>query len=302
MLDGVAEALSSMLDEDERLVLLYADALPRQLEELCDRAGERAVNVGIAEATLVSVAGGLSACGMRPVVIALASFLASRAHAQLRQDVALAGVPVTLVGFAAGATLAAMGPTHCTLDDLALIGLLPGVELAVANDARSATALLRQMLAGERCGYLRVEACEQSLHAPVAAVERYRDGSDATVIACGAATHRAIEAADAARQAGIDAGVLSVLQLRPLDLAALRVAFDAGPVIIVEDHLAAGGLGALLLEAMPEARSLRFAHLTPTAYPKGLTTSLNPEQFAVSGERILNTLLELTDHDDLART
>lgn len=297
MLDGVAEVLRSAFTDDPRTVLLYADALPKELEELCASSGERAINVGIAEATLVSLSAGLASTGMRPVVVALASFLAGRAYAQLRQDIALGSLPATFIGFGAGATLAEMGPTHCTLDDLGLMGLLPGVDLASANDSRSAAHLLQEMLADDRPGYLRVEASDQRLFAPFDnGVQRLRAGTDAIIIVHGAATHDVLAVADDASREGIDVGVLSVLKLRPLDPAPFRQAFRTCPVMVVENHIRAGGLGSLLLEALHGPPPRGFAHLTPKAYSGHMTFS--PRDFQVSTACIRDTLLNLIANAD----
>jgi transketolase len=302
MLEGVAEVLRSTLEKDPRAVLLYADALPKELQEVAAASGERAINVGIAEATLVSLAGGLAATGMRPVVVALASFLTGRAHAQLRQDIALDSAPVTFVGFGAGAALAAMGPTHCTLDDLGLMGLLPGMDLAAAADRRSAARLLLEMLARERPGYLRIEGSAQCLDdAPIeGGVQRLREGADATVVVHGAATHDVLAVADAARQDGIEVSVLGVLNLRPLDPTPFRQVFGTGPVMVVENHVRAGGLGSLLLEFLPESCSHGFAHLTPNAYSGHAAYS--PGDFRVSAECIHDTLIELITYTGPVRT
>jgi transketolase len=295
MIEGISKTLDRALRDEPRTVLLYADALPNDLEAVCALAGDRAINVGIAEATLVSLAGGLAASGMCPVVLGLASFLASRAYAQLRQDVALDGLPVTLVGFAAGSTLAEMGPTHCTLDDLGLISLLPAVDIALANDSRSAAHLLSRMLASGRCGYLRVEAGRGDTHAPLDdSTQRLCDGTDATIICHGAVTHDALRAAVELAQEGLAIGVVSVLRLRPLDLDPLRASFRVGPVLVVEEHLREGGLGSMLGHSLTDFRPAAFAHLTPRAYSE--PSAFAPGEFRVSVEQIREAVKELIAH------
>lgn len=280
---------------DPRVVLLYADALPEELHDVRRLAPDRVVNVGVAEATLVSLAAGLALAGMRPVVVGLASFLANRALAQLRQDIALNDLPVTFVGFAAGAALADMGPTHCTLDDLALMGVLPSMDLAVANDPGSAGRLLSDLLASERPGYLRIEATgsQDRNTAPYSDVQRLRDGGDATMLVHGAVTHDAILVSDEMRGIGAAVGVLSILKLRPIDLEPIRRAFRTGPVLIVEEHVPAGGLASLILRELPP-RSASLAHLTPRAYSE--PTSYQPSDFRVTAEEIRKALVDLLAH------
>jgi transketolase C-terminal domain/subunit len=301
VLDGVLEVLECELAQRPETVVLYADALPEGLRPLISIDAERVINVGIAETTLASLAGGLASTGLRPVVLGLAAFLASRAYSQIRQDVALGCLGVTFIGLAGGGTLADMGPTHCTLDDVGLMGLQPSVELAVARDSSSAAALLRHLLAIEGTGYLRVEASSAGAHqdAPFGGTQRLRDGDDATVIVTGAVTSDAVHAADELGAVGIKTGVVSVLKLRPLDPEPLQTALSAGPVLIVEEHVAHGGLAALIRGALPEASGAVIGHLTPSAYSS--PTSFSPNDFRVDADTIRRGVLDLLAHPNHTR-
>jgi transketolase len=246
-------------------VVLYADAVPVEIQGLA-LAPERVINVGIAESTLVSVAAGLASTGHRPVVFGLAPFLASHAYASLRQDVALDALAVTFVGFAGGGALADMGPTHCSLDDVGLISLLPSFELAVARDRNTAAALLEHLLTIDGPGYLRIDSTASDDTAPAEpsdGIQILRDGDDATVIVTGSVTRDVLAAVDELRSVGVSAGVLAVLKLRPLDTEAIRTALHGTPVLIVEEHLPSGGLASLLLAQIPDLSRRTFRHVTP---------------------------------------
>ncbi len=253
--------------DNRRTVVLYADAIPGEIQNLV-AAHERAINVGIAESTLVSVAAGLASTGHRTIVFGLAPFLASHAYASLRQDVSLDALGVTFVGFAGGGTLADMGPTHCTLDDVGLISLLPSFEVAVARNRDTAGVLLQHLLTIDGPSYLRVDGAADDTSGtsePGEAVQRLREGDDAAVIVMGGVTCNALAAVDELRATGVNTEVLAVLKLRPLDTATLTETLGSKPVLIVEEHVATGGLASALLRQVPRLRCRAVRHLTPRA-------------------------------------
>jgi transketolase len=274
------------------IVVLYADAIPGEIQGLA-LAPERVINVGIAESTLVSVAAGLASTGHRPVVFGLAPFLASHAYASLRQDIALDALAVTFVGFAGGGALADMGPTHCTLDDVGLISLLPSFELAVASGRNTAAGLLEHLLRIDGPGYLRIDSTTTDDTAPAEpgeGIQVLRKGDDAMVIVTGGVTRNVLAAVDELRTVGVSAGVLAVLKLRPLDAEAIRGVLRDTPVLIVEEHLPNGGLVSLLLAEIPELSCRALRHVTPSWHNP---SRLDPDELRVGAREIRRNLEEL---------
>jgi transketolase len=293
MLAGVADALADVI-EDERYVLLLADAIPPQLQPIVRRAGRRSINVGIAEATLVSFAAGLAMAGFRPIVVGLSPFLMAHGYAQVRQDVALDERNITLISFASGDALADMGPSHCTLDDLALASSIPQLALFVPNDDVGARAMVLRALGEPGPQLVRVE---RGCAAPLprvgrpAPIERHAHGDAATIVTMGAATRASLTASHSMKTRGLGVGVVSVQAVRPLDAALLRETLDVdsvvSPVLVAEVHQAMGGLHAQLAAACPDVRVA--GHVTPRGYMRGVHPQ--PGDFGVSPEAIEACLL-----------
>lgn len=214
---------------------------------------QRAFNVGIAESNMVGVAGGLAAAGKIPVVSSFACFLLCNAYDQIRMSVAYPGMNVKLVGSHAGISIGEDGASQMGIEDVALACSLPGLTVVVPADAPSARKATRAMLEHRgpvylRCG--RVEVPEvYSADAPfqLGKANVLREGRDVTIIANGLMVGVALDAAVALANLGLQARVLDMHTVKPLDEAAvLSAARETGRIIVAEEHLHAGGLGTLV--------------------------------------------------------
>jgi transketolase len=264
--DWLVEAMA----RDERVVCLDSDT---GLFNGVDFGGAapRYVNLGIAEQNLLGVAAGLAAAGFVPYVNTMAAFAGTRALETVKIDIALNGLPVRIAATHSGVSAGHLGPTHHALEDLAVMRVLPGMTVLVPADAAETEALLEQGHPLPGPVYLRLgRNPTPDLPAPAAEsvpvppvdlgrARRLRPGGDALIAACGPyPVLAALAAADLLAAEGIEAAVLDLHTVKPLDVAALLAALPAGgSLVTVEEHWRAGGLGSAVAEALTELAPVR---------------------------------------------
>lgn len=218
---------------------------------------DRAFNVGIAESNMVSVAGGLAACGKIPVVASFACFLMDNAFDQIRMSVAFPGMNVKLVGTHAGISIGEDGPSQMGIEDVALACSLPGVVVVVPSDAACTKAATEAVLSHQGPTYLRVgrgkvaDIYTNGIPFELGKAIQIRDGSDATIIANGLMVAGALDAAKKLEAAGLSVRVLDMHTVKPLDAEAVaKAARETGAIVVAEEHLHHGGLGSVVAQAV----------------------------------------------------
>ncbi len=275
MRDAFGLALVEAARADAKVVALDGD-----LSSSTGMAGmrkefpERFFNMGIAEANLVGVSAGLAANGFIPFVGSLPSFLLPNAYDQLRLQVAIAGLNVKLLGSHAGISTGREGPTSMSIEDLALVGGLPTFSILVPSDEHSMAAAVRAAAAHAGPVYIRSSRGEFPLvyadrgcSVTVGGSTLLRPGLDVTIMACGLMTGVALDAAAILAEQGIDARVLDMVSVKPLDRKAVEAAaVETGAIVTAEEHLVRGGLGAAIAQVAAETRPVpvRFIGIRDT--------------------------------------
>jgi transketolase len=222
------------------------------------------VDVGIAEANLVSFAAAVASTGVLPFVNTMAAFASARALEQVKLDVAYHDLPVRIVATHAGFSAAHYGPTHHAQSDLAALRTLPNMTVATPADASETVRLVKAAAYQPGPVYLRLgrEVIEPVYGSDVPDTDELtigqavelRAGADVTIVAAGALPVRfAIDAAKELAAHGIDARVLNMHTIKPLDVPALVAAAEqTAGVVTVEDHSVLGGLGGAVAETLAE--------------------------------------------------
>jgi transketolase len=262
------QALLQAAEARPELMVLTAEnrAALRSLPPLL---GPRFLDLGICEQTLVGAAAGLAACGRVPVVHALAAFLTMRAFEFVRTDVGLPGLPVKLVGGVPGLLSEANGPTHQAIEDLALMRLVPHMEIFCPADEDELLEGLPHALASPNPVYVRfLTAPARWRHAPFAwgRAEVAFGGHDVAIVAAGLLVGEAWGAVEALRAQGVGATLVNLRTLAPLDEAVVAaVAREARLLVTLEDHVLPGGVHAAVVEALQRRRVA--ARVLPLALP-----------------------------------
>lgn len=226
----------------------FGQALPRQL-----------VEVGIAEQNLVGITAGLAACGKKSFGVSPACFLTARSLEQIKNDICYSDVPATLVGISAGVSYGALGSTHHSLHDFAVLRAIHNISIVVPADNFETRAAIRAAAESNKPVYVRFgKAAMFGLHQPetkfvMGKAITLREGRDVAFIATGETVVHALLAAGQLTERDLTCRVISMHTVKPLDTeAVLRAGRECSAVVTVEEHSVHGGLGeacaALLMQ------------------------------------------------------
>ncbi len=229
---------------------------------------DRFFNIGIAESNLVGIAAGLASSGKTSVIASFAAFITCNAYDQLRMSVAYPHLNVKVVGSHAGISIGEDGASQMGIEDVSLACSLPGFVVIVPSDEASTTAATTAMLEYVGPVYLRVGRPEVpkiytdgSTPFQIGVANQVREGTDLTIVANGLMVAPALDAAETLAGEGINARVLDMHTVKPIDRAALEsAAKETGAIVVAEEHLAHGGLGSVV------AMTLAEIHPVPIRY------------------------------------
>ncbi len=227
----------------------FGKALPKQI-----------VEVGIAEQNLVGITAGLAACGKKAFGVSPSCFLTARALEQIKNDVCYSDVPAVLIGISSGVSYGALGTTHHSLHDLAVLRAINNLTLIVPADNFESREAIRFAATATKPVFVRFgKAAMYHLHQPETKFEvgkaiTLRDGNDVAFVVTGeTAIHAVLAAAQLAEQ-GVQARVLSVHTVKPLDTESiLKAGRECSAVITVEEHMVNGGLGEAVASTLLQA-------------------------------------------------
>lgn len=254
--DVIAPELTRMLEERADLVVVSADMGP-SVAQVRERHPDRYIDFGIAETNAMSAAGGLAASGMIPYVIAMAPFCAVKCAEQIRTDLSYTQLPVRIIARLSGVAVGWFGPSHHSLEDIAITRSIANLTVVAPSDGNSTLAVLRSTIDWEGPVFVRVSAgVDKVVHQEIPDITRgkflkVREGKDITIVATGAMVAASVAAAEELAAEGIEAAVLDAVYLKPLDEDALGDAMSAtGTILTVEEHSVVGGLGTAAAEAL----------------------------------------------------
>lgn len=256
--DAYGAALAACGKSDDRVVVLDADVSASTKSGIFQKAcPERFFNVGIAEANMTAMAAGFAAVGKIPFVNTFAIFLTSIGLTAARIFGSYSGLPVKLVGAYGGISDALDGPSHHSLEDIAVMRALPNFKVFVASDARQCAWMVENALTDMSPMYLRMSReAFADIYGPdetftAGKGKIVREGEDATVIACGLMVGNALEAAQMLEKKGVRLRVVDMFTIKPLDEElVLRCAGETGAIITAEEHSVLGGLGGAVCEVL----------------------------------------------------
>lgn len=259
--DSYGNALVELGKEHEDVIVLDADLAGSTKTGVFRKAfPERHFNVGIAEANMVGIAAGMSACGKVPFVSSFAMFVAGRAYEQVRNGVGYPHLNVKIGATHAGISVGEDGATHQCLEDMALMRQIPG--MVVINPADDVEARAAVKAAYEHVGpvYLRfgrlavpVYNDEETYKFEIGKGVVIKEGTDVTIFATGLCVKEAIEAEEMLAKDGIFAEIINIHTIKPIDRElVVKSALKTGRVVTVEEHSVIGGLGSAVAEVLCE--------------------------------------------------
>jgi transketolase len=259
--DAFGRALEALGADHSDLIVVDADVgNSTRTEWFGAKYPDRFFEIGISESNLVGIAGGLASAGKTSLIASFAAFITCNAYDQLRMSVAYPRLNVKVVGSHAGISIGEDGASQMGIEDVSLACSLPGFVVIVPADEGSARAATKAMLDHEGPVYLRVGRPDVpriynggSVPFAIGKANPLRQGSDVTLVANGLMVAAALDAAETLAGAGVQARVLDMHTVKPIDRDALRAAAEeTGALVVAEEHLAHGGLGSVV--AMTVAR------------------------------------------------
>jgi transketolase len=262
MREGYGRALAEYGEINPDVVVLDADTSSSTLSRFfAERFPERFLNIGIAEPCMVDVAVGLALGGKIPFANAFAALLSLRALEQIRTCVCYARRNVKLAAGYAGLSDFKDGPTHHAIMDIATMRAMPEMTVIVPADALEAGKWVPVVAEYEGPVYLRLSRAatipvhDESLQAEIGKGITLREGSDVTLVGTGSMVGRSLLAAEKLAKEGIEARVLEIHTIKPLDVDLVQqAAEETGAVVTAEEHSVIGGLGGAVAEALCEGR------------------------------------------------
>lgn len=254
--DVYGETLAAI--KDKRVVVLDADVSASTKSALYAKEHpERFYNVGIAEANMTAMAAGFASVGMIPFVNTFGCFLASNGLLSIRSFASYSKLPIKLVGAYGGMSDSFDGPSHHTLDDIAIMRALPNLEVYVPSDPEMVRWLIPYAVQHEKPMYLRMsrdvfpEIYEEREQFIPGKGKIVRKGTDCTVIACGLLVGNALKAAKKLEGEGISLRVVDMYCIKPLDRELIiQCAEETGAIVSAEEHTVFGGLGSAVAETL----------------------------------------------------
>lgn len=258
--NAFGEALKKVAEENPNLVVLDGDVgNSTRTYHFGDAFPDRFFNLGIAESNLVGTASGMWAAGKDVLAASFACFLMANAYDQIRMSIAFPKANIKLVGSHSGISIGEDGPSQMAIEDIALSTALPNFTVIVPADDASTRAATHAMFELEGPVYLRTGRpkvpilYEYSLDFEIGRAIQLRDGADLTLIACGLMVAVALEAAHTLSQDGIEARVLDMHTIKPIDADAIaKAAQETGAIVTIEEHVLNGGLGGSVARVVAE--------------------------------------------------
>ena len=262
---------------DERVVFIGSDLSPGLLAEMKAEMPARHFMEGVTEANVIGMAEGMAMDGFMPFVNTIATFITRRCYEQVALDLCLHDLPVRLIGNGGGLVYAPLGPTHLAVEDIAIMRALPNMTVTAVSDADEMTRLMEASLEWPHPIYIRlgkggdpiVSRPENGFEIGRGIVAREGATSDPVVlISTGVMTGRALAAAVILAEAGIDAEVLHLHTLKPIDEdLILERASRARGLYVVEEHSLIGGLGSAVLDTLVNAGHRRLPPIRRLGIP-----------------------------------
>lgn len=255
---GFGRGLLAAGQHNKNVVALCADLTEStKMDSFAKAFPDRFIEIGVAEQNLVTVAAGMAAMGKIPFTSSYAAFSPGRNWEQIRTTICLNDVNVKIVGSHAGVSVGPDGATHQMLEDIALMRTLPNMQVIVPCDSVQAEKATELLAKSNKPAYLRLAREATPIVTTVdtpftlGKAEVYREGGDVTIAACGTMVYQALAAAEKLAKEGIEAEVMNVAVIKPLDAATIIASVrKTGCIVTAEEAQVAGGLGGAIAETL----------------------------------------------------
>jgi transketolase len=258
--DGFGNEMVTLGRENKDIVVLSGDLEDATRAEYFKHAyPDRFFNLGIAEQDVIGTAAGMATLGFIPVASSFAVFLTNRAYDMIRLDVCYNDLNVKIVCSHTGVTVGEDGASAQCLEDFAIMRVLPNIKVICPMDSLEAQKATRAIIAEKGPMYMRTSRAPlpvittESDPFTIGKANTMREGKDVTIIACGVMVSEALRAADMLAQEKIQARVLNMHTIKPIDKdAIIKAVKETGAIVTAEEHQINGGLGSAVAEVLAQ--------------------------------------------------
>ena len=258
--EAYGKALAKLGEENKDIVVLDADlSKSTQTAFFAKEFPERFFDIGVAEQNLMGTAAGLAAAGKIPFASSFAMFATGRAFEQIRNSIAYPSLNVKIAATHAGISVGEDGASHQSIEDIAIMRVVPNMTVLVPADATETVQAVRAAVKINGPVYIRLGRLalpvlfNDSYEFEVGKANTIREGSDVTVLACGLMVGPAIEAADKLAGENIKVRVINMGTVKPIDREAIvKAATETGAIVTAEEHNIIGGLGSAVAEVLAQ--------------------------------------------------
>lgn len=255
MRDAFFEELFKIASLDKDVMLLMADQGAITFKKFEEKIPNQLINMGIAEQNMISVAAGLTLSGKKVFVHAIANFATLRCFEQIKVDLSIMNLPVTIVGIGAGFSYGSDGPTHHANQDIAAMRSIPGIRILNASDNVSLSVFPHLAYRFPKLTYIRLDkgnypALYNENHNFLDGMGEIIKGVDLVIISTGVMVHQAVRIAE---QFKTKVGVIDIYRLKPLnEKNLLDLILPYKKIVVLEEHLSYGGLATIVADFLAD--------------------------------------------------
>lgn len=255
MRDAFFEELFKIASFDKDVILLMADQGAITFKKFEEKIPSQLINVGIAEQNMISVAAGLTLSGKKVFVHAIANFATLRCFEQIKVDLSIMNLPVTIIGIGAGFAYGSDGPTHHANQDIAAMRSIPGIRILNASDNVSLSTFPHLAYQFPKLTYIRLDkgnypTLYNKNHNFLDGIREIIKGKDVVINSTGVMVHQAVRIAE---QSKTKVGVIDIYQLKPLnEKKLLHLLSSYKKIVILEEHIAYGGLATIVADLLAD--------------------------------------------------
>ncbi len=263
MRDAFVNTLYEAGKKDRDLFFLSADFGAAALDSFRKDLPGQFIHMGISEQNMVDVGAGLALSGKKVFLYAMAPFITARCYEQIKSVIASMQLPITLIAVGVGLGYDHATLTHFTPEDIACMKALNGIEVLSPCDHNSATQMARLSVEKPAFRYIRLERQPQTViyeENDFSAIQQgysvLSEGTDICLVACGYFTHKILKAKEILKEKGINAGIVDLFRIKPLNRAGLKKVFEKYPALLTaEEQLLEGGFGSAIAELITDEQS-----------------------------------------------
>lgn len=299
----ICDTLMELAKEDKDIMVLTCDSRgSASMGSFANEYPEQFVEVGIAEQDSVGIAAGLATCGKKPYVASPACFLSMRSVEQIKVDVAYSKTNVKLIGISGGVSYGALGMTHHSLQDIAVIRAIPDIAVLLPADRFETKKMIEALQSYNKPAYIRIGRNpvedvykNENFEFKIGKANMLHEGNDITIIATGETVKAAVDASNELEAKGIGCRVLSMHTIKPLDEEAIiKAAKETKGIITIEEHSVHGGLGAAVSEVVCQnaPTKMRILAIADEAPITGNTKEVF-NYYGLTAENLVNVAQEI---------